>query len=55
MRTIAHNCKGTGTGYGFPEISNIGALISTAAKVFDTEKLHEHLGNFEGCLRAASS
>jgi hypothetical protein len=35
MRTIAHNCKGTGTGYGFPEITSMGAQISTAAKAFE--------------------
>jgi len=54
MRTIAHNCKGIGTGYGFPEISGLGLQISTAAKAFDTAKLHECLDNFEACLRAAS-
>jgi len=55
MRAIAHNCKGIGTGYGFPEISSLGLQISTAAKAFDTDKLHECLGNFEGCLRAAAN
>jgi CheY-like chemotaxis protein len=55
MRVIAHNCKGIGTGYGFPEISSIGAQISTAAKAFDTEKLQECLRAFEACLVAASS
>jgi CheY-like chemotaxis protein len=54
IRTIAHNCKGIGTGYGFPEISNLGLQISTAAKAFDTDKLQEHFSTFEGCLRAAA-
>ena len=54
MRTIAHNCKGTGTGYGFPEISSIGAQISVAAKAFDTQALWECLGNFDRFLRANS-
>ena len=54
IRTIAHNCKGIGTGYGFPEISSLGLQISTAAKAFDTDKLQEHFSNFEGCLRAAA-
>ncbi len=54
MRVIAHNCKGIGTGYGFPEISSLGLQISTAAKAFDTDKLHECLSSFESCLRAAS-
>jgi CheY-like chemotaxis protein len=55
MRTIAHNCKGIGTGYGFPEISGLGLQISTAAKAFDTDKLQECLNDFEACLRAASA
>jgi len=54
MRTIAHNCKGIGTGYGFPEISNLGLQISTAARAFDTDKLQECLRDFEACLRAAA-
>jgi len=55
MRTIAHNCKGIGTGYGFPEISSLGLQISTAAKAFDTGRLHECLRDFEACLTAASN
>jgi CheY-like chemotaxis protein len=54
MRTIAHNCKGIGTGYGFPEISGLGLQISTAAKAFDTVKLHQCLSDFEACLKSAS-
>jgi CheY-like chemotaxis protein len=55
MRTIAHNCKGIGTGYGFPEITSIGLRISTAAKAFDNDKLRECLRDFEACLRAAAN
>jgi CheY-like chemotaxis protein len=54
IRTIAHNCKGIGAGYGFPEISSLGAELSTAAKAFDTDKLRESLGDFERCLVTAS-
>ena len=32
LRTIAHNCKGTGTGYGFPEISSLGAQLEQRRK-----------------------
>lgn len=55
MRKIAHDCKGIGTGYGFPEISSLGLQISTAAKAFDTDKLEECLKAFEACLTAASN
>ena len=55
IRTIAHNCKGIGTGYGFPAISRIGAEMSTAAKALDVDKLRECFGDFAACLRAATS
>lgn len=55
MRSIAHNCKGIGTGYGFPEITSIGLRISTAAKASDNDKLRECLRDFESCLRAAAN
>jgi signal transduction histidine kinase/DNA-binding NarL/FixJ family response regulator len=54
IRTIAHNCKGTGTGYGFPEISTLGAQLSSAAKAFDTVQLQECLERFERYLAGAS-
>jgi signal transduction histidine kinase/DNA-binding response OmpR family regulator len=54
IRAIAHNCKGTGTGYGFPEISSLGAKISMASKALDTDRLREFLGDFERCLVTAS-
>jgi hypothetical protein len=55
VRVIAHNCKGIGTGYGFPEISRIGAEMSTAAKAPDVDKLRECFGEFARCLSAAIS
>lgn len=32
VRILGHNLKGSGGGYGFDRISEIGALIETAAK-----------------------
>lgn len=55
IRMIGHNCKGIGTGYGFPEISRIRAEMSTAAKAPDVEKLRECFGEFARCLSAATS
>ncbi len=53
IRVIAHNCKGTGAGYGFPEISSLGGQLSSAAKASDADQLREFLRNFERCLQTA--
>jgi CheY-like chemotaxis protein len=53
IRTIGHNCKGIGTGYGFPEISKLGAAIETAARACDPEATAESLAEFERCVLAA--
>jgi CheY-like chemotaxis protein len=49
IRTLGHNMKGTGTSYGFPEISRIGAALETCAKGREHEALlrsAEELSNF---------
>ena len=52
IQTIGHNCKGTGAGYGFPDISRIGAAIELAAKASSADDLKEALVDFEQCLAA---
>ena len=52
IQTIGHNCKGTGAGYGFPEISSIGSTIEQAAKASSADHLEEALVDFEQCLAA---
>jgi HPt (histidine-containing phosphotransfer) domain-containing protein len=37
--TLGHNMKGTGTGFGFPRITEIGALIEDAAKKKDADTI----------------
>jgi hypothetical protein len=54
IRTIAHNCKGIGAGYGFPEISRIGGEIGSGVKALDSARVQESLGDFECCLRDAN-
>jgi len=54
IAAIAHNCKGIGAGYGFPEISSLGAALEKAAKASDTGQLLNSLAQFEGCLSAAA-
>jgi PAS domain S-box-containing protein len=53
--SIGHNCKGTGEGYGFPEISRAGSAIEKAAKALDADELRESLRQFEECILAASA
>ena len=55
VQTIGHNCKGTGAGYGFPDISSVGAAIEVAAKVLNADELEGALREFERCILAASA
>ncbi|MFZ0917763.1 MAG: response regulator [Candidatus Udaeobacter sp.] len=43
IRTIGHKMRGSGTGYGFPEITAIGQRVELAAKSRDEKKTREHL------------
>jgi hypothetical protein len=52
VQTIGHNCKGTGAGYGFPEISSIGSAIESAARAQDVEKVTQSIAQFELCIPA---
>lgn len=39
VRTLAHNMKGTGGGYGFDAITDIGAELYQAAKKMDMQAI----------------
>ena len=39
IRVAGHNMKGTGSGYGFPPITVLGAAIESAAKTKDSQTL----------------
>lgn len=54
IQAIGHNCKGIGTSYGFPEISQIGAAIENAAQALDAHQLEEAIERFERTLVAAA-
>lgn len=41
IRTIGHIMKGAGSGYGFSEISEIGALIESAAKAGNMQEIEK--------------
>jgi CheY-like chemotaxis protein len=49
IATLTHNLKGTGSGYGFPEISRLGKSLEQLAKQRDGEALRvqlAELGNY---------
>ncbi len=50
IRVLAHNMKGSGAGYGFPEISKLGAEIERAAKAQQTADLDQQTKSLEAFL-----
>jgi PAS domain S-box-containing protein len=52
-QSIGHNCKGTGAGYGFPEIAKLGAALETAAVSHDRAELEQLLNQFARTLECA--
>jgi CheY-like chemotaxis protein len=53
MRRIGHNLKGTGTSYGFPELTRIGKAIEEASKGTDLIALSRHLAELSNYTRTA--
>ncbi len=43
LRILAHNMKGTGSSYGFPDLTRLGSLIESSAKEQNTALLTEQL------------
>lgn len=50
LRVIGHSMKGTGGGYGFDGLSEIGAAIESAAKAGDLARAGEWLARLEDYL-----
>jgi HPt (histidine-containing phosphotransfer) domain-containing protein len=53
-RSLGHQLKGSGAGYGFPEISRLGAEIEEAAKGHERERLGglaDALSEYLGSIR----
>jgi CheY-like chemotaxis protein len=55
LQIIGRNCKGIGSGYGFPEISTIGAAIETAAQGLNKVEVDKCIRELERCLLASVS
>jgi len=53
IQSIGHNCKGTGRGYGFPEISSAGAAVERAARALDADGVAESIHQFERSIRVS--
>lgn len=43
---MAHKTKGTGTGYGFPRLTELAAALETAARDGNAESATRHIGDF---------
>jgi HPt (histidine-containing phosphotransfer) domain-containing protein len=50
MRILGHNMKGTGSGYGFAEISDIGKDLEAAAKERSSDGLRAQIANLSEFL-----
>lgn len=46
LRIGGHSLKGSGGGYGFPDLTRIGAVIETAAKAGDSEAITAALAEY---------
>lgn len=50
IRTLGHNMKGTGGGYGFEAITVIGGRLEEAAKCGDAGAIERHAGELADYL-----
>jgi HPt (histidine-containing phosphotransfer) domain-containing protein len=50
LRVLGHNLKGTGSSYGFPEITRLGAKLESAAKRTDHDALADEIIRLAGYL-----
>ena len=51
IRKLGHDLKGAGEGFGFPELSILGAKFELAAKAADTELIAVHIATMERYLK----
>jgi len=50
VRRLGHDLKGAGEGFGFPELSILGAKLELAAKAHDSEQIASHTATMERYL-----
>jgi len=51
IQTLGHRMKGDGGGYGFDQISTIGAVMEQAAKRHDHQAIEQHIAELEDFLK----
>jgi HPt (histidine-containing phosphotransfer) domain-containing protein len=51
IRSAGHDLKGAGEGFGFPELSIVGAKLELAAKACDVELISVHIATMERYLK----
>jgi HPt (histidine-containing phosphotransfer) domain-containing protein len=51
IRRLGHDLKGAGEGFGFPELSILGAKFELAAKAADAELTAVHIATMERYLK----
>ena len=54
IRILAHNIKGTGAPYGFPDLTRLGKLMENAAKEQNAPQLAELLDEFTRYVQSAA-
>ena len=55
LRTIGHNLAGTGTLYGFPELTRLGRLLEASARAEDRDGATAQVEAIDECLSRAGS
>lgn len=55
IRILSHDLKGTGAGYGFPELSRLGAELEKAATRKESPRTEEQIASLEALLRACDA
>ena len=51
IRVLGHSMKGSGGGYGFMQVSKIGAAVEIAAKNKDPDSIKNHLAELSDFLK----
>ncbi len=54
LKILAHNMKGTGTSYGFPDLTRLGGLMEASAAAHDAADLSEQLIELSRYLQEAA-
>lgn len=51
LKSVGHNLKGVGGGYGFAKITELGAGIEASAKINDMERINQLISDLADYLQ----